>query len=124
MTELQMGLIGLGGATVVGVLVYNKWQEMRHRKLAEQVLRQPETDVLLGGEVRAAAPRREQVLAPDMAPAADLRQEPGLHGSEPLHRSPPDEDGPPWDDSPLAPIGQAAGFAAEPSVSPPAESPE
>lgn len=124
MTELQMGLIGLGGATVVGVLVYNKWQEMRHRKLAEQVLRQPETDVLLGGEVRAAAPRSEPVLAPDLAPAADLRQEPGLHGSEPLHRSPPDEDDLPWDDSPLAPIGQAAGFAAEPSVSPPAESPE
>ena len=31
MTELQMGLIGLGCAAVVGVVAYNKWQEYRHR---------------------------------------------------------------------------------------------
>ena len=37
MTELQTGLIGLGVAAVVGVAAYNKWQEYRHRKLAEQV---------------------------------------------------------------------------------------
>ena len=38
MTELQMGLFGLGAAAVLGVLAYNKWQEYKHRKLAEQVL--------------------------------------------------------------------------------------
>ena len=38
MTELQMGLIGLGATAVVGVFAYNKWQEHRHRKLAEAVL--------------------------------------------------------------------------------------
>ena len=38
MTELQMGLIGLGATAVVGVLGYNKWQEYRHRKLAEACL--------------------------------------------------------------------------------------
>ena len=32
MTELQIGLIGLGGAAVVAVFGYNKWQEMRQRK--------------------------------------------------------------------------------------------
>jgi len=47
MTDLQMGLIGLGGAAVIGVLVYNKWQEHKHRKLAEQVLSSRQTDVLL-----------------------------------------------------------------------------
>lgn len=47
MTELQMGLIGLGGAAIVGVVAYNKWQEYRHRKLAEQLLQVQHTDVLL-----------------------------------------------------------------------------
>ena len=32
MTELQMGLIGLGALAVVGVVAYNKWQEHRQRK--------------------------------------------------------------------------------------------
>ena len=35
MNDLQLGLIGLGAAAVVGVVGYNKWQEMRQRKLAE-----------------------------------------------------------------------------------------
>jgi len=48
MTELQLGLIGLGGAAVVGVFAYNKWQEYRHRKLAEAVFRPKHEDVLLG----------------------------------------------------------------------------
>ena len=48
MTELQMGLIGLGATAVVGVFVYNKWQEHRHRKLAEAVLKPQHDDVLLG----------------------------------------------------------------------------
>ena len=86
MTELQMGLIGLGAAAVVGVLGYNKWQEYRQRKLAEAMLKRGHDDVLLGAanaasgvrgerEVRAAAPvatpeRREPVLA-NMPPAGD-----------------------------------------------------
>lgn len=47
MTELQTGLIGLGAFAVVGVVAYNKWQEYRHRKLAEQVLNVRHKDVLL-----------------------------------------------------------------------------
>lgn len=47
MTELQTGLIGLGAAAVIGVAAYNKWQEYRHRKLAEQVLQSHHADVLL-----------------------------------------------------------------------------
>ena len=46
MTELQMGLIGLGAAAVIGVLGYNKWQEIRHRKLAEKLLNSRHSDVL------------------------------------------------------------------------------
>ena len=52
MTELQMGLIGLGATAVVGVFAYNKWQEYRHRKLAEKVLDVHHADVLLDEAVR------------------------------------------------------------------------
>lgn len=47
MSELQLGLIGLGGAAIIGVVAYNTWQEYRHRKLAEQLLQARHTDVLL-----------------------------------------------------------------------------
>ena len=57
MTELQMGLIGLGSAAVVGVFAYNKWNEYKHRKLAEQLLNAQHTDVLLNdAEARETAP--------------------------------------------------------------------
>jgi hypothetical protein len=48
MTELQIGLIGLGVVAVGCVLAYNKWQEGRQRKQAESVLRASHRDVLLG----------------------------------------------------------------------------
>ncbi|MCX8146603.1 MAG: ZipA, partial [Azovibrio sp.] len=53
MSELQMGLLALGGVAVLGVFAYNKWQERQHRKVAERVFQQPGEDVLLE---RAAAP--------------------------------------------------------------------
>lgn len=50
MTELQMGLIALGGVAVLGIFTYNKWQERQHRQMAEQVLLQTGEDVLLNPE--------------------------------------------------------------------------
>jgi hypothetical protein len=55
MTDLQMGLIGLGGIAVAGVLAYNKWQEHKHRKLAEQLLGVRQADVLLDEKGSAAS---------------------------------------------------------------------
>ena len=46
-SELQMGLIGAGIAAVLGVLVYNKWQERKAQKHAEQTFRSDHRDVLL-----------------------------------------------------------------------------
>lgn len=48
MSDLQLSLIGLGIALVGGVFAYNKWQERKHRKLAERVFRGDHPDVLLG----------------------------------------------------------------------------
>lgn len=67
-SELQIGLIALGIAAVVGILAYNKWQERKHRKLAESTFRSDHPDVLLGD-----APRRriEPSLDGEDAPEAD-----------------------------------------------------
>lgn len=72
MTELQMGLIGLGATAVVGVFAYNKWQELRQRKLAESLLKPHHEDVLLG----------ERPKAP-VAPAKVERSEPAFNGEQP-----------------------------------------
>lgn len=111
MTELQMGLIGLGAAAVAGVLGYNKWQEMRQRKLAQAVLKPHHDDVLLGG--RNAVP-----------PAVDARSEPEIRVEaedfdaarvEPMLAEP--------EPAPAAPEASAApaAFSAPPAVQPVAE---
>lgn len=54
MTELQMGLIGLGTAAVAGVFAYNVWQDRKARRLAEKMMKSRHADVLLDGEAPAA----------------------------------------------------------------------
>jgi hypothetical protein len=76
MTELQMGLAGLGAALVIAVLGYNKWQERRQRKIAESLLKPQQADVLL-----AAAGDESEVPAPATTPRADA---PGT-GDRPAH---------------------------------------
>lgn len=79
MTELQMGLIGLGATAVVGVLAFNKWQEFRQRKLAEAVFQPRHEDVLLDGGGAAgpvAGPRAEPELRSEEPAFAGQRLEP------------------------------------------------
>ncbi|EXI78279.1 MAG: cell division protein ZipA [Candidatus Accumulibacter appositus] len=81
MTDLQMGLIGFGGVAVLGVLAYNKWQERKHRRMAEELLSARQTDVLLdepGGATGGAA-------------AADAAHRAPQERVEPLLRSDPEE---------------------------------
>ncbi len=81
MTELQMGLIGLGAAAVVGVLGYNKWQEYRHRKLAEAMLKPGHDDVLLGAAGAASGVRGERDKGAAAPVAMPERREPVLAGN-------------------------------------------
>lgn len=67
MTELHIGLIGLGVIAVFGVVVYNTWLEYRHRKLAQQLLQPSQDDVLLG---RGGVGERE-FRAPEFSETAD-----------------------------------------------------
>ncbi len=62
MTELQASLIAIGGAIVVGVVSYNKWQEWRARRSVENAFSPLEEDVLMGP--KAGGERQEPVLGP------------------------------------------------------------
>lgn len=92
MTELQMGLIGLGTVAVVGVLAYNKWQERKHRHIAEQMLHSNHTDVLLSeGDEAAVQPEGEEeeyarLIERPAKPAAvaQERVEPALEPATPV----------------------------------------
>lgn len=56
MSELQIGLLLIGGLVVVGVFGYNRVQERRARREAEGAFRSGHADVLLDGEAPARAP--------------------------------------------------------------------
>ncbi|MFZ2974725.1 MAG: cell division protein ZipA C-terminal FtsZ-binding domain-containing protein [Ferribacterium limneticum] len=115
MTELQLGLIGLGATAVVGVFGYNKWQEYRQRKLAEAVLKPHHADILLGdGPKTAAQPavaeRSEPEFRVDTPAPSGERVEPVFVD---LHPTLPSEDmvaAP--DDAPLPEVPVFATLAA------------
>lgn len=78
-SELQAGLIAAGAAAVVGVFAFNKWQERKHRKQAEQVFRSDHPDVLLepGAKPARGAPAAEERIEPVLADMpADVELEP------------------------------------------------
>lgn len=80
LSELQISLIGLGSVGIVAVWAYNKWQERRHRKVAERVFRGDQPDVLLDAE---AAPVAK--MPAEKSPAEkkeQLRVEPVLQASD------------------------------------------
>ena len=109
MTELQMGLIGLGATAVVGVFGYNKWQEYRQRKLAEAVLKPHHQDILVDDAPKKATPamRAEPEFRAEEPVSASERREPVLADALPAGEA--DE-----------PRGPDAFFAEEPSAAAPA----
>lgn len=124
MTELQTGLIALGAAAVAGVVGYNKWQEYRHRKVAEAVLQPHHEDLLLGGgaaraEKPAVVERSEPEIRIETPPAPVERIEPVFADPDPTAL--PDElpdvdlpllDEPVFAEPPVAPVAREA--VAEP----------
>lgn len=65
MSELHMGLIGLGALGVLGVVVYNAWVAYRHRQLAGRLLDPLEKDVLFD----------KQAVPPGFAPETEAAAE-------------------------------------------------
>ena len=63
MTDLQISLIGIGIAIVIGVIAYNKWQEYRAKKHVERAFSDPVEDVLIGAaQTENRTERKEPVL--------------------------------------------------------------
>ena len=94
MTDLQISLMVIGGAIVVGVISYNKWQEYKAKKSVERAFSSSHDDVLMVPSEEGAAPisvtefsaeRREPTLSSDdrSYAAADT----AFEGAEPEERA-------------------------------------
>jgi hypothetical protein len=67
MTDLQMTLFAAGGAFIVGVFSYNKWQEYKAKKSVERAFSTDHDDVLMrAGGAPATDPAAP---APAVSPA-------------------------------------------------------
>jgi len=61
MSELQLGLLGIGVIVVASVFVYNKLQEAKLKRRAEEVFGSRHDDVLLGAKVGDSDAARKKV---------------------------------------------------------------
>ncbi len=66
-SELQIALVGLGIAAVVGVLIFNKWQDRRDQRQAEQSFRRDTHDVLLDPKPKMSDDKRSEPVIGDVA---------------------------------------------------------
>jgi FtsZ-interacting cell division protein ZipA len=64
MTDLQISLIAIGAVTIVGVILYNKWQENKTRKMLERAFSSLYDDVLMSPNADNA-PAVKQPLVPE-----------------------------------------------------------
>jgi len=78
MTDLQMSMIAAGGVFVVGVVVYNKWQEHRARKSVERAFASEHDDVLMRSGESAVDRQEPQLDLGAETPLSPLDVEPGL----------------------------------------------
>jgi FtsZ-interacting cell division protein ZipA len=69
MTDLEQSLIAIGGTIVVGVFIYNKWQEHKAKKSVERAFSSTHDDVLM--HTGDASPK-----------AKSARQEPSFSGED------------------------------------------
>jgi hypothetical protein len=97
-SDLQLALIGVGAAGVTGVWAYNKWQERKHRQLAERILHGGEQPDLL------ADPSGAESTAGNST-ATDERIEPGERVELVM---------PAAADTPLMPVGEPDSPWADP----------
>jgi hypothetical protein len=65
MTDLQTSLIVIGGAIVVGVMAFNKWQEHKAKKSVERAFSTGQDDVLMSASSTASlnADRQEPIFS-------------------------------------------------------------
>ncbi|MBS0551981.1 MAG: ZipA, partial [Proteobacteria bacterium] len=86
-SELQVALAGAGVAAVVLIVGYNKWQERKHRRRAEQAFKSEHRDVLL--EPRAGGVEAERTEPSFDAPPVKVADEARRVREAPVKRSAP-----------------------------------
>lgn len=75
MSELQLGLLGIGVLVVVGVLIYNKLQESRLKRKAEDDFGSRHDDVLMGAKSRGKAAGTVERIEPTLSGSSAERVE-------------------------------------------------
>lgn len=118
-SELQIALVGAGVAAVAAVWGYNVWQERRHRRSAETLLKGRTEDVLLAGAAPVAdqeMPTGER-LEPTLSPPEDIDDA----VSPPLPADAGHEDGPEAVAGDLAAPPAPVAYARSPAAAAPAE---
>ncbi len=96
-SDFQLALGGAVAALVVGVLVYNRWQESKYKRRAERAFATDHSDVLLdSASAKPAVAAAEPKLRPIESAAVD-RVEPvmGTRGAAAMAAVPDDDDIPP-----------------------------
>lgn len=92
MNDLQTSLIVIGGAIVVGVISFNKWQEHKAKKSVERAFSSAHDDVLMNpdsGEPIARTERQEPTFSSDDVDSTQSGQERDF-GDEPQLDAPVD----------------------------------
>ncbi|MFZ6744487.1 cell division protein ZipA C-terminal FtsZ-binding domain-containing protein [Undibacterium sp. JH2W] len=75
MTDLQISLLAIGGTLVVGVLVFNKWQEYKAKKTVENAFGDGHDDVLMNPDAPVESiVRHEPSLDGDVQPIEEVPQ--------------------------------------------------
>ena len=69
MTDLQLSLIVIGGAIVIGVVAYNKWQEHKAKKSVERAFSSSHDDVLMDSGELPLSERQEPHMMQEGADA-------------------------------------------------------
>ena len=92
MTDLQITLFGAGGAFIVGVFSYNKWQEYKAKKSVERAFGTDHDDVLMREGDAPVTDAQEPVLRQeprfDAAPAAKAEPSFGAPPAAPVSDAP------------------------------------
>lgn len=57
--EFQWAMIGVAATIVIAVIIYNRWQENKHRRRAERAFKGNHTDVLIDGSKQRVEPHFE-----------------------------------------------------------------
>ncbi|MBN8441735.1 MAG: ZipA [Thauera sp.] len=88
-SELQVALIGAGVAAVVLIVGYNKWQERKHRRRAEEAFKSDHRDVLLEPRSGSSDGERTEPSFDEPPPIAGAQDEQRRVREAPVTRTAP-----------------------------------